>query len=75
MTKSLSRTVKPVNNDTKGATEGVRINGVSVLRDGPLETLWGGGGGWRIFELQECFSLSNSFYEFFLDRSMNIFYG
>ena len=34
----------------------------SLLRDGPLEKLWGGGG---IFEPQEIFSLSNSLYEFF----------
>ena len=30
-------------------------------------------GGWGIFELQEFCSLSNSLYEFFLGRSMNIF--
>ena len=31
------------------------------------------GGGWGIFEPKEFFSLSNSMYEFFLGRSMNIF--
>ena len=35
-----------------------------TLRDGPLEKLLGGGGR-GIFEPQEFFSLSNSFYEFF----------
>ena len=35
----------------------------------------GGGGGGEIFEPQEFFLLSNSLYEFFLDRSMNIFGG
>ena len=30
-------------------------------------------GDWGMFELQEFFSLSNSLYEFFLGRSMNIF--
>ena len=30
-------------------------------------------GDWGIFEQQEFFSLSNSLYEFFLGRSMNIF--
>ena len=33
----------------------------------------GGGGGRGMFEPQECFSLSNSLYEFFLGHSMNIF--
>ena len=39
----------------------------SLLRDGPLEKLWGAGGGgrWEIFEPQEIFWLSNSLYEFF----------
>ena len=41
-----------------------------TLRDGPLEKLWGGRG---IFEPQEFFSLSNSFYEVFLGHSMNFF--
>ena len=37
-----------------------------LLKDGPLETLWGGGGrGKGIFKPQEFFSLSNSLYEFF----------
>ena len=42
----------------------------SSIRDGPLEKLWGGGefSGRRNF-----FSLSNSLYEFFLGRCMNIF--
>ena len=44
------------------------------LRDGPLEKLWGGGGGLGILVPQEFFfSLSNSLNEIFLDRSMNIF--
>ena len=41
------------------------------LRDGPLEKLWGGGGG----EFSSCrnfFSLSNSLYEFFSGPCMNI---
>ena len=36
--------------------------------NGPLEKLWGGGGGGE-------FSLSNSLYKFFLGHSMNIFLG
>ena len=43
-----------------------------VIRDGPLEKLWGGK-GIGIFEPQEFFSLSNSLYESFLGHSMNIF--
>ena len=42
-----------------------------LLRDGPLLKVMGE--GWGIFEQQEFFSLSNSLYEFFLGRSMNIF--
>ena len=41
-----------------------------ILRDGPLEKLWGGGG---ILSQRNFFSLSNSLYEFCLGRSMNIF--
>ena len=41
----------------------------NVIRDGPLEKLWGGRG---IFEPQEFFSLSNSLYEFFSGPCMNI---
>ena len=39
----------------------------TIVRDGPLEKLWvgGGGGWWGIFQPQEHFSLSNSLYEFF----------
>ena len=40
------------------------------VRDGPLEKLWW---AWGLFEPQEFFLLSNSLYEFFLGRSMNIF--
>ena len=47
-----------------------KIFGNIILRDGPLEKL---SGEWGIFEPQEFFSLSNSLYEFFLGRSMNIF--
>ena len=44
------------------------------LRDGPLEKLWGGGGGVGDFGAAGIFfSLSNSLNEIFLDRSMNIF--
>ena len=46
--------------------------GSTIFRDGPLEKLWW---GWGIFEPQEFFLLSNSLYEFFLGRSMNIFLG
>ena len=44
------------------------------IRDGPLEKLWGGGGG-EFLSRRNFFSLSNSLYEFFLGRSMNIFQG
>ena len=44
--------------------------GKHLIRNGPLEKLWG---EWGIFEPQEFFSLSNSMYEFFKGRSMNIF--
>ena len=47
------------------------IKPVAFFGDGPLEKLWGGGGG--IFEPQEFFSLSNSLDEFLLGHSMNIF--
>ena len=43
------------------------------LRDGPLEKLWGGEGGWEFSSRRNFFSLSNSLNEIFLDRSMNIF--
>ena len=39
------------------------------IRGGPLEKLWGGG----FLSRRNFFSLSNSLYEFFLGRSMNIF--
>ena len=38
-----------------------------------IRKVMGGGGG--IFEQQDFFFSSNSWYEFFLDRSMNIFQG
>ena len=44
----------------------------SLFRDGPLEKLWGGGGG----EFSSCknfLSLSNSLHEFYLSHCMNIF--
>ena len=41
------------------------------LRDGPLEKLWGGGGG-EFSSRRNFFSLSNSLCEFFLGYSMNI---
>ena len=41
-----------------------------TIRDGPLEKLWGGG---EFLSRRNFFSLSNSLYEFFLGRSMNIF--
>ena len=40
-----------------------------VIRDGPLEKLWGEG------NFRKFFSLSNSLYEFFLGHSLNIFLG
>ena len=44
------------------------------LRDGPLEKLWGkGGGGGEFSSGRSFFSLTNSLYEFFLGQSMNIF--
>ena len=43
-----------------------------VFRDGQLKKLWGGGGG-EFLSHMNVFSLSNSLYEFFLGRSMNIF--
>ena len=43
-----------------------------LLRDGPLEKLWGGGG---FSSRRNLFSLSNSLYEFFLGHSRNIFLG
>ena len=43
-----------------------------ALRDGPLEKLWGGGGG-EFSSRRNFFSLSNSLYEFILGHSMNIF--
>ena len=54
-----------------------RVALYNALWAGPLEKLWGGGGGERgIFEPQGFFSLSNSLYEFFVGRSMNnIFLG
>ena len=45
-----------------------------LLTDRPLEKLWGRGGG-EIFDPQEFFSLSNSLYEFFLGRSINMAWG
>ena len=48
-------------------TVGVRL----LLRDGPLEKLWGGGG--EFSTRRNFFSLSNSLYEFILGHSMNIF--
>ena len=46
----------------------------SDIRDGPLEKLWGGGGG-EFSSRRNFFLLSNSLYEFFLGHSMNIFLG
>ena len=43
----------------------------TCLRDGPLEKLWEG--GWGISSRRNFFSLSSSFYEFFLGHSMKIF--
>ena len=40
------------------------LNIAYIIRDGPLEKLWGGGGR-EIFERQDFFWLSNSLYEFF----------
>ena len=42
------------------------IKGVKIVRDAPLEKLWGERGG-------ELFSLSNYLYEFLLGPSLNIF--
>ena len=42
------------------------------LRDGPLEKLWGGGG---IFEQQDFFLSSNSWYEFFFRPKHGYFSG
>ena len=46
---------------------------VADVRDGPLEKLWGGGGGGEFSSRRDYFSLSNSLYEFFLGHSINIF--
>ena len=47
---------------------------VADVRDGPLEKLLGGGGGFGEFSSRrDYFSLSNSLYEFFLGHSINIF--
>ena len=45
--------------------------GDTSLRDGPLEKLWGGGGG-EFSSCRNIFSLSNSLYEFFSGPCMNI---
>ena len=45
---------------------------LNFVRHGPLEKLWGGGGG-EFSSCRNCFSLSNSLYEFVLAHSMNIF--
>ena len=44
----------------------------SSLRDGPLEKLWGWGGG-EFLSRRNFFSSSNSLYEFVLGRSMKYF--
>ena len=43
----------------------------SSLSDGPLEKLWGGGGG-EFSSRRNFFSLSNSLYEFFSGPCMNV---
>ena len=50
------------------------LNEITSIRDGPLEKLWGGGGG-EFWRPRNFFLLANSLYEFFLDRSMNVFLG
>ena len=45
---------------------------INYVRDGPLEKLWGSG---EFLSSRNFFSPSNSLYEFFLGRSMNIFQG
>ena len=45
------------------------------LKNGPLEKLWKGGGGWGIFEAREFFSLSNSFMNFSLRPKHEYFLG
>ena len=53
-----------------------RVALYNALWAGPLEKLWGEGGGeGGFFEPQEFFSLSNSLYEFFVGRSMNNIFG
>ena len=49
--------------------------GKTCLRDGPLETLGGGGGvgGKEFSSRRNFFSLLNSVYEYFLGVSMNFF--
>ena len=62
MTKLGSRKLPTIEKVTKmGSIIGHRIDSV---RDGPLEKLWGVGGG-GIFEPQEFFSLSNPCVNFF----------
>ena len=50
------------------------LNEITCIRDWPLEKLWRRGGG-EFSSRRNFFSLSNSLYGFFLDRSMNIFWG
>ena len=45
---------------------------IAPLRDGPLETLWGGGVG-EFSSPRNFISLSYSLYEVFVGQSMNIF--
>ena len=41
----------------------VQNQGITLIRDGPLEKLWGEGGG-ELLSRRNVFSLSNSLYQF-----------
>ena len=53
-------------NNHRAATQSIRVaDCYFIVRDGPLEKLWGGGGGEFSSRRRNFFSLSNSLYDFF----------